>query len=137
MNPLAIGALLVEQGAVLPSLPGIRSTPYFDGWNVIANSAGTRVEEAIAAAGWTFLFEAGEVVTTAFGGSKNDMMHRALRRVVRGKRPGLCNCVEITSIDLRDVFWRPHIGLGVHWRRIQESRFPVPDAASEPRNTDY
>jgi hypothetical protein len=135
MNPLTIGALLVEQGAILPPLPGIQSTPYLDGWNVIANGAGTRVAEAIASAGWTFLFEAGEVVTTAFGGSKSDMMHLALQRAVGGKRHGSCNCVEITSIDLRNVFSRPHIALGVHWRRIRQSRFPSPDAA--PRNTDY
>jgi hypothetical protein len=137
MNSLAIGAILIEQSTVLPESPGFERAPYLDGWNVITNFDGLHAEEAIASAGWTFLFRAGEVVATAFGRNESEMMHAALQRVIHGKRPVSYNCLEITSVRLQTAFGRPRLSVGVHWRQIQESVFPPATSKSAIRNTNY
>jgi hypothetical protein len=137
VNSLAVGAILVDQGADLPKSAGFESAPYLDGWNVITNSAGLDAEKAIADAGWTFLLRAGEVAGSAHGSNESVSMHAALRRIVQGKRPASCNSLEITQITRQRVFGWPCVRVSAHWRKIQQSVFPAEALASAIRNTSY
>jgi len=115
------GAILVKKSALLPELVRLESDSDGTGWARVANpSDGQQLEKNLAVAGWTFLYMAGAIRTTAFGFERQRMIHAALKRLLKTVTQQRCNCMEIDDVATHSFWGLPYVSISAHSRHIQK-----------------
>lgn len=135
-HEIRAGTILIKDDALLPKELQFESEPYAEGWKVVTDLDGNQLDRAVEKAGWTYFCLAGEVKTTVFGIDSQNMIRRAIERILsRGKSDGF-NSIEIThvaSVGSKRFPLVRYITLSAQWRHIHESLFlGRPTNLSEP-----
>jgi hypothetical protein len=113
------GALLIENGTLLPKLLRLDSNAYASDWRTVNVRA--VFEKDIQLADWTFFFMAGSFQATAFGFDKEKSVHTAVERLIVGARLQQCNCLEITEVAMKSFLGLPYACVSAHSRHVQAS----------------
>jgi hypothetical protein len=123
---IGVGTILIKDDALLPKGLRVESEPYVQGWKVVTDLDGNRLDRAVEKTGWTYFCLAGEVKATVFGIDSQSMIRRAIERILaRGKSDGF-NSMEITQVAAVGSERFPLVRcvtLSARWRHIQESLF--------------
>lgn len=126
IREIGTGTVLVKDDALLPKGLPFESESYAAGWKMISDTDGYGLNRAIQKAGWTYFCLAGEVKTTVFGIDNQNMLRRAIERMLaRGKSDGF-NSMEITqvaSVGSKRFPLVRVVTVSAKWRHIQESMF--------------
>lgn len=118
---IAPGAILIENGTVLPEPLELESDSAAIGWASIANNlSGHQLEKELATAGWTFFYMAGSIKTTAFGFEREKMVNAALKRAIASVKLQRCNCLEIDDVATHSFLGMPYMSVSAHSRHIQK-----------------
>jgi hypothetical protein len=126
IREIGTGTVLVKNDALLPKGFQFESDSYTAGWKMISDTDGYGLNRAIQKAGWTYFCLAGEVKTTVFGIDNQNMLRRAIERMLaRGKSDGF-NSLEITRVTSVGSERFPlvrYVTVSAKWRHVQESMF--------------
>jgi len=120
-DAIKTGSILIEKGARMPESVLIEGQPYSSGWTAVSNLDLEELDTAIAKAGWTFFFMAGEIKMTAFGLDAKQAVRRAVKRVIANVESHKCNCVEVTEVSAKSFLGMPYVNVSAHSRHIQKS----------------
>jgi hypothetical protein len=113
------GALLIENGTVLPKLLSLDTEAYANDWRTVNVPA--TFEKDIQLADWTFFFLAGSFEATAFGFDTEKSLHTAVERLITGAKSRHCNCLEITEVTMKSFLGLPYACVSAHSRHVQAS----------------
>lgn len=119
-DTIAVGKILLREGAVLPNGVRLESEPYASGWRLIKNLDGYGLGRKIHESGWTFFSHAGGVKTMAFGFDQQKAVHRAVRQVLAQLQLSEFNALEITGVSTRHFLGLPYVSVSASARHIQE-----------------
>jgi len=123
---IGAGTILIKDDALLPKDLRFESEPYVEGWKVVTDLDGNRLDRVVEKAGWTYFCLAGEVKTTVFGIDSQSMIRRAIERVLARGKSGGFNSMEITQVASVGSERFPlvrYVTLSARWRHIQDSLF--------------
>lgn len=126
------GAILIEEGALMPESLRFESEPYSNGWRAVNNLDGYGLGRKIREAGWTFFYMAGEIRASVFGFDGEKALRRAVNRLLANLKAEKFNCLQITQVAAKRFLGLPYVTVSAHQRHIQESMFLH---ASMPRQT--
>jgi len=112
------GAILIQDGTVLPRSLVLESEPYSKGWTTVTNLR-SDFERDISQAGWTFFFLAGELRANVFGFDTEAAVHTAVKRLIGNAKSQNCNCLEIGQITMKSFLGLPFASVSAHSRHIQ------------------
>ncbi len=115
------GAILIEEGALLPESLRLESEVYSNGWRLVKNLDGYGLDRKIRAAGWTFFYMAAEVNATAIGSDLEKTKRKTIKRILANRKSAKFNCVEISQAATKRFLGLPYVSVSAHWRHIQES----------------
>ena len=115
-----LGAILVEDGTILPGEMSFERGASSHNWRAVLNLDRAGLEAKIAKAGWTLFYMAGVVKKLAFGFSVDKRLRAAVGRVVRDVEWQRCNCLEITQLATKSFLGRPYTSVTAHARHIQD-----------------
>lgn len=113
------GALLIENGTLLPKLLRLDSEAYTNDWRTV--NVRTVFEKDIQLADWTFFFMAGSFEATAFGFDQAKSVHTAVERLITSAKSRQCNCLEITAVTMKSFLGLPYASVSAHSRHVQAS----------------
>src|SRR5437899_183204 len=113
------GAILVEDGTVLPGAMVLERKPFQQNWRSVQDLDRGGIEAQLGKAGWTFFYMAGEIKTNGFGFDAAKRVQAAVRRVIEDVRSQQCNCLEITHLAEKSFFGIPYVSVSAHARHIQ------------------
>lgn len=127
MTPeIKAGTILIKQGTPLPEGLLLESEPYLDGWRVVTDFDGYRLDREIRKNGWTFFCLAGELKAGVFGMNPRNMVRRAIERMLARAQSSHFNSLEITRVissgSERFAVVR-YVTVSAQTRHIQESVF--------------
>lgn len=114
------GAILIENGTLLPEPLTLESDSTATGWASVANHLdGRQLQTALTTAGWHFFYMAGAIKKSAFGFQKQQTIDAALKSVLAAAKLQSCNCLQIDGIALRSFLGIPYASVSAHSRHIQ------------------
>jgi hypothetical protein len=113
-----IGTVFIRGDALLPRTMQIKSQPFSKDWNQVAPEDRGELNRQIDAAGWSFLYLAGEIKARA--GHDETAVRRAMERVLADPECERFNCMEITTSKTVRFLAMPFVTLTAHARHIQE-----------------
>jgi hypothetical protein len=122
-DKIKAGAILIEDGALLPESLWLESEPCSNGWRRVKNLDGSGLDGRVRDAGWTFFFLAGEIKATVFGFDLEKTTHRAIARLLASLKSDKLNCLEITQVVWKRFLGLPYVSVSGHARQIQKSMF--------------
>ena len=99
----------------------LESEPYAAGWRLVKNLDGYGLGRKIHEAGWTFFCQAGDIKAVVFGFDEQQMVRRAVKRILAKVESGKFNCLEITRVANQRFLGVPYASVSAHLRHIQES----------------
>ena len=114
------GAILVEDGTILPGAMSLERSAFSQTWRSVPNLDRIGLEAEIAKAGWTFFYMAGVVKRHAFGWSEEKRVRAAVARVIKDVQSQKCNCLEITHLVTKSFLGIPYVSITAHARHIQK-----------------
>ena len=117
------GAILIEEGALLPESLGLESERCLNGWRRVKNLDGSGLDGRVREAGWTFFFLAGEIKASVFGFDLEKTTQRAIARLLTSLKAGKSNCLEITQVVSKRFLGMPYVSVSAHARHIQKSMY--------------
>lgn len=121
VRELRNATLLIAPDTVLPPGWTLDGDPVASGWFRVCNTFTDReLDRELGAGGWTFLFMAGAIRTTAFGWSTPRTVTAGLDRLIAEARRQGCNCLQIDSVTMHSLMGVPYIRLVAHSRNIQK-----------------
>jgi hypothetical protein len=118
MKILEAGAILLENGTLLPKSLVLASEPYSTGWTTISNVR-SDFERDISQAGWTFFFLAGEIRATVFGFNADMAIRTAVERLIRNAKALNCNGLQIGQIRMKSFLGLSVASVTAHSRHVQ------------------
>ena len=121
LNAIQIGSVLIERGVRLPSSIVLETESYSSGWAPAANLDRNGLLQAVARAGWTFFFMAGEIKSTAFGFDVQEATRTAVKRLIANAAAQRCNCVDISGIRAGSFLKAPYVTVSAHARHLSAS----------------
>jgi hypothetical protein len=119
-----IGTILIKQDALLPKDLRIATEPYVEGWSLVTGLDGYGMDREIRKARWTFFCLAAEMKATVFGIDPQNMVRRAVERILDRTRGEMFNSLEVTRVDSVGAERFPLVRcvtLSARSRHIQES----------------
>lgn len=122
-DKIKAGAILIEDGALLPESLWFESEQCSNGWRRVKNLDGYGLDRKIREAGWTFFFLAGEIKASVFGFDLEKTTQRAIKRLLANLKSDKLNCLEITQVVGKRFVGLPYVSVSAHPRHIQESMF--------------
>jgi hypothetical protein len=111
----------MREGTELPRVVQLESEPYAAGWRLVKNHDGYRLGREIHEAGWSFFCHAGKVKAIIFGMDEQEMIPRAVKRVLAKVKSEKFNCLEITRVATQRFLGVPYASVSARSRHIQES----------------
>lgn len=113
--------LLIAPDTVLPTGWTLDGDPVASGWLRVCNTFSDReLDRELGAGGWTFLFMAGAIRTTAVGwNTRRRVTAGVVRLIAEATRQG-CNCLQIDSVTVHSLLGVPYVRLVAHSRHIQK-----------------
>jgi len=122
-DTITAGKILMREGTELPGAVRMESEPYADGWRLVKNLDGYRLGRKIDEAGWTFFYLAGEIKAITFGIDEQQMVRRAVKRILAKVESEKFNSLEITRVANQRFLGVPYASVSARSRHIQESVF--------------
>lgn len=121
LKPLIVnGTFLIKEKTLLPAPSPHDTVSIGNGWARISNNIA--FEKKLAAAGWTFLFMAGQIKTNVFGFDRARMLQTAVKRLLGAVTLQKCNCLAIEHITEGSFCGMPFVTVLAHCRHIQYER---------------
>ena len=117
------GAILIEEGALLPECLQFESEQCSNGWRWVKNLDGYGLDRKVREAGWTFFYLVGEIRVSVFGFDVEKTTHRAIMRLLANLKSEKFNSLEITQVACKHFLGLPYVSVSAHSRHIQESMF--------------
>lgn len=119
------GAILIENGTLLPEALRLESESPGSGWVPVGNHIdghldAQQLEKKLSAAGWTFFYMAGAITRTVFGFDRAKMLHAALKRLIANVTLQKCNCLEIDEVKAHSFMGMRYVTVSGHSRHIQK-----------------
>ena len=119
------GAILIENGTLLPEPLRLESETPGSGWAPVGNHIdghldARELEQKLSAAGWTFFYMAGEITRTVFGFDRAKMLHAVLKRLIANVTLQKCNCLEIDEVETHSFLGMRYVTVSGHSRHIQK-----------------
>lgn len=115
------GAILFQEGTVLPQPLRLEAGPHTGGWSAIAGHLnGHQINAALGSDGWTFFYMAGATRAKAFGFDRTRMVDAALGRLIANVKLQKCNCLQIDEVAMHSFLGMPYVSLSAHSRHIQQ-----------------
>jgi hypothetical protein len=133
-NTMTAGKILVREGTELPGAVRLESEPYAAGWRLVKNLDGYGLGRKIHETGWTFFCQAGDIKAITFGIDEQQMVRRAVKRILAKVEPGKFNCLEITRVANQRFLGVPYASVSARSRHIQESVFLFETKELPPRD---
>lgn len=115
------GALLIADGATLPTSMRIETQPYAYGWRLVKNFNLKDFNQTINQAGWNFFYIAGAIETSAFGSDEKKTTRKAIKQVMAKLKSKNFNCLEITLVEAKRSLGMPYVSVSAHSRHIQKN----------------
>lgn len=125
-HEITTGSILVRENALLPKELQFESEPCVPGWGLIKDFDAYRLDREIQKAGWHFFCLAGEIKATVFGMDEQNMVHRAIERILANPKSEKFNSLEITrvaSVGSKRFPLVHYVTVSASSRHIQESMF--------------
>ena len=122
-DTIKAGAILIEDGALLPESLGLESEPRSNGWRRVKNLDGVELDRRVREAGWTFFYLAGEIKANVFGFDVEKTTRKATTRLLEILKSDKLNCLEITQVACKRFLGMPYVSVSGHARHIQGSMF--------------
>ncbi len=123
LNAIEAGRIFIREGAPLPETVQFESEPYMPGWRSVKSLDGYGLGRKIHAAGWTFFCQAGDIKAITFGIDEQQMVRRAIKRILAKVEPEKFNSLEITRVANRCFLGAAYATVSARSRHIQESVF--------------
>ena len=133
-NTITAGKILMRECTELPGAMWLESEPYAAGWRLVKNLDGYGLGRQIHEAGWTFFCQAGDIKAITFGIDEQQMVRRAVQRILAKVESGKFNCLEITQVANRRFLGVPYASVSARSRHIQESVFLFEDKERPPKD---
>ena len=124
----------MREGTELPEAMRLESEPYDAGWRLVKNLDGYGLGRKIDEAGWTFFCQAGDIKAVVFGFDEQQMVRRAVKRILAKVESGKFNCLEITRVAKQRFLRVPYASVSARLRHIQESVFLFETKELPPRD---
>jgi hypothetical protein len=122
-NGTEAGTIFIKEGATLPETLRMESEPYMSGWRLVqgldADGMGRKIQET----GWTFFTLAGHIRGTALGREKQNVIRRAVQRILTKLKSEKFNSMEITAVVSKRFLGVPYVTVSARSRHIQDGVF--------------
>jgi hypothetical protein len=92
------GAILIKEGTLMPGTLRFETEGCVPGWRLVKHLDAYGLDRKIRAAGWTFVCQAGETQTTVFGIDKENMVRRAIGRILAQLKSDAFNSLAIVRV---------------------------------------
>ena len=122
-NTIRAGTIFIREGAELPQAARIESEPYTAGWRWVNNLDGYGLDRKIHQAGWNFFCDAGKVKAITFGRDEQEIVRRAVKRILVKVNLEKFNSLEITQVVTQRFLGVPYVSVSARPRHIQEGVF--------------
>jgi len=106
-NQIKAGAILIQEGTVVPKSLLLETDPYAAGWGSLKNLDRSALDDELLKAGWISLFHSSEIQTKAVGLDKLKAVRSAVRRLLASAESRCFNSLEVRKISTKSF-------LGVH-----------------------
>jgi len=120
-DKIKAGAILIEEGALLPESLWLESEQCLNGWRRVKNLDGYGLDRRVREAGWNFFSLAGEIKASVFGFDLEKTTHRAITQLLANLKSDKLNCLEITQVVWKRFLGLPYVNVSAHSRHIQKS----------------
>jgi len=117
--PVTTGALLIEDGTMLPSSMVLERKAFSPGWKSLPNLDHHGLEAQLGQSGWTLFYMAGEIKTSGMGFDAEKRIRTAMGKVIEDVQGQKCNCLEITHMASKSFLGIPYVSVTAHARHIQ------------------
>ena len=114
------GAILVEDGTILPGGMDLERSASSHNWGSVLNFDRMGLDAQLAKAGWTFFYMAGAVKKLAFGLDEDSRARTALARIIKDVEWQKCNCLEITHLATKSFLGIAYTSVTAQARHIQD-----------------
>jgi len=118
-----VGRIFIREGTLLPETLQLESEPYMPGWRLVKNLDGYGLGRKMHEAGWTFFCQAGDIKAITFGIDEQQMVRRAIKRILAKVGPEKFNSLEITRVANQRFLGVAYATVLARSRHIQESVF--------------
>ena len=119
-DAIEAGSILIESGAPMPDSLPPQGEPCANGWMSFSNLNRSVLEADIHKAGLTFFYLAGEIRATVLGSGKQDVVRRAVQKLITNVEVQHWNSLEITRVATGLFLGIPYASVTGHARHIQE-----------------
>jgi hypothetical protein len=120
------GDILIKEGTRMPESVRIESEPGVPGWKLVSDLDGYAFDRMIRNAGWNFFCLAGDIKATVFGIDEQQMVRRAIERILANPRSENFNSLEITRVTSTGSVRFPlvhYVTVSAQSRHIQKGMF--------------
>jgi hypothetical protein len=122
-NEVEAGTIFIKEGAPLSETLRMESEPYVSGWRLVkgldADALGRKIQET----GWTFFTLAGHTQATVLGREKQNVVRRAVQRMLTKLNSEKFNSMEITGVASKRFLGLPYVIVSARSRHIQDGVF--------------
>jgi hypothetical protein len=122
-NTIRGGTIFIREGAELPQAVRIESEPYMAGLRLVKNLDAYGLDRKIHQAGWNFFCHAGKVKGITFGRDEQEMVRRAVKRILGKVNLEKFNSLEITQVVTQRFQGVRCVSVSARPRHIQEGVF--------------
>lgn len=116
---LGPGSLLLRATAKLPESLRLETRPFAPGWNLLVGESVSTLDRRLRDGGWNLFWVAGVVEGGGLALTRERALQRAFEEVLAQLDQRL-NCVEVTDIRVRTLFWLHHASLAAQGRHLQK-----------------
>jgi len=120
-STIQVGTILLKQSKLMTASFALDTSPYSGNWSVVEGLDGFAVDRNIHAAGWNFLFMAGEVKAMFLGALRPKKIQNALRRILEKVKQQQFNGLEVTGVVARHFLGMPYSVVTAHSRHVQQT----------------
>jgi hypothetical protein len=120
-NQISAGAILVEDGTLVPDGLSLDSEPYTAGWGSLRNPDRRELDRKLHGAGWTFFLIADEVTRSVVGFNEQQAIRMAMKRILSGVKSRCLNCLEVHRVVTKTFLGLHFVSVFGHPRHIQKS----------------
>ena len=117
------GTVLIKEGTLLPQALSFESEPCSPGWRFVKNLDGCGLDRKVRETGWTFFCLADAIDATVFGLDEQNMIRRAVERILAHRKSEGFNSLEImrvASVASKRFLGVRYVTVSAHSRHIQE-----------------
>ena len=122
ISPISLktGAMMVQEGLLLPPVAGMETDGYSPRWRSVKTLDSHSLGRKLDAVGWHLFFVAGHVTAVAFGRGGEKSLRKAVLRIAAKVRALELNCLELTQIARKHFLGVPYIAISAHSYHIQQ-----------------